>query len=109
MKETPSSYANKLIPTSSTKANLWKLEANVPNGTDYDVWLPLASVHEQWVVLLLLRVRKRRDTVILDKINVLEKHILEGKLVLVDDGKPLENVDYSVNLGRDDEAEPVEN
>ncbi|GJU88191.1 hypothetical protein Tco_1300614 [Tanacetum coccineum] len=46
MKETPSSYVNKLIPTSSTKANLWKLEANVPNGTDYDVWLPLASVHE---------------------------------------------------------------
>ncbi|GKC72776.1 hypothetical protein Tco_1118659, partial [Tanacetum coccineum] len=39
-------YATKLSPTSSTKAYLWKLEANVSNDADYDVWLPLASVHE---------------------------------------------------------------
>ncbi|GJS86922.1 hypothetical protein Tco_0769558, partial [Tanacetum coccineum] len=32
--ETPSSYATKLKPTSSTKANLRKLEANVPNDAD---------------------------------------------------------------------------
>ncbi|GKD83607.1 hypothetical protein Tco_1350446 [Tanacetum coccineum] len=46
MNETPSSYANKLSPTSLTKANLRKLEANVPYDADYDVGLPLASVHE---------------------------------------------------------------
>ncbi|GJX05986.1 putative ribonuclease H-like domain-containing protein [Tanacetum coccineum] len=44
--ETPSSYATKLKPTSSTKANLRKLEANVPNDADYEVRLTLASVHE---------------------------------------------------------------
>ncbi|GKB12630.1 hypothetical protein Tco_0846553 [Tanacetum coccineum] len=42
----PSSYATKLSPTSSTKANLQKLKANVPNDTDYDVWLPLDLVYE---------------------------------------------------------------
>nr|GFB68176.1 hypothetical protein [Tanacetum cinerariifolium] len=42
----PSTYATKISPMSSTKENLWKLEANVPNDLDYDVWLPLASVHE---------------------------------------------------------------
>ncbi|GKG14234.1 hypothetical protein Tco_0353834, partial [Tanacetum coccineum] len=42
----PSSYANKLSPKSLTKANLRKLEANVPNVVDYDIWLPLASFHE---------------------------------------------------------------
>ncbi|GKF46944.1 hypothetical protein Tco_0136746 [Tanacetum coccineum] len=35
--EFPSSYATKLIPTSSTKANLRKLKANVPKDADYDV------------------------------------------------------------------------
>ncbi|GKC02715.1 primary amine oxidase-like protein [Tanacetum coccineum] len=44
--DTPSSYANKPGPTSVTKANLRKLKANVPNDADYDVWLPLALVHE---------------------------------------------------------------
>ncbi|GJR63469.1 hypothetical protein Tco_1505631 [Tanacetum coccineum] len=49
------------------------------------------------------------STPIVDKINVLEKHILEGKLVLVDDdGKPLENVDCPDNSDSDDEVEPVE-
>nr|GEU48809.1 hypothetical protein [Tanacetum cinerariifolium] len=46
MNEAPSSYAKKLSPTSLTKANLRKLEANVPNDADYGVWLPLASIHE---------------------------------------------------------------
>ncbi|GJS94983.1 putative ribonuclease H-like domain-containing protein [Tanacetum coccineum] len=44
--EVPSSYATKLRPTSSTKANLHKIEANIPQDADYDFWLPLASVHE---------------------------------------------------------------
>ncbi|GKC06005.1 zinc knuckle CX2CX4HX4C containing protein [Tanacetum coccineum] len=46
VKVVPPSYATKLRPTSSTMVNLRKLEANVPNDTDYDVWLPLDSVHE---------------------------------------------------------------
>ncbi|GKE70206.1 hypothetical protein Tco_1528278, partial [Tanacetum coccineum] len=41
-----SSYAMKLSPMYLTKANLRKLEVNVPNYVDYNVWLPLASVHE---------------------------------------------------------------
>ncbi|GKA61462.1 retrovirus-related pol polyprotein from transposon TNT 1-94 [Tanacetum coccineum] len=45
-KEQASSYANKLSLVSLTMAKLWKLEENVPNGANYDVWLPLASVHE---------------------------------------------------------------
>ncbi|GKA80727.1 hypothetical protein Tco_0787419 [Tanacetum coccineum] len=46
MNEVPASYANKLSPASLTKANLRKLDANVPNDADYNVWLPLALVHE---------------------------------------------------------------
>ncbi|GJR53953.1 hypothetical protein Tco_1404474 [Tanacetum coccineum] len=42
----PPSYATKLRPTSSIMAYLRKLEANVPNDADYDVWLPLDTVHE---------------------------------------------------------------
>ncbi|GKF16388.1 hypothetical protein Tco_0061306, partial [Tanacetum coccineum] len=50
------------------------------------------------------------STPIVEKINVLEKQILEGKLVLVDDdGKPLEKVDYPDNSDSDDEVEHVEN
>nr|GEW81647.1 zinc knuckle CX2CX4HX4C [Tanacetum cinerariifolium] len=45
MKEAPSTYANKLSHTSLTKANIRKLDANVPNDADFDIWLPLASVH----------------------------------------------------------------
>nr|GEV53918.1 hypothetical protein [Tanacetum cinerariifolium] len=49
------------------------------------------------------------ETPIVDKINILEKHILKGKLVLVDDhGKPLEKAEYQMNLGSDKEVEPVE-
>ncbi|GJY40837.1 zinc finger, CCHC-type containing protein [Tanacetum coccineum] len=46
MKEAPSSYVNKLSPTSLTKDNLRKLDANMPNDADFNIWLPLASVHE---------------------------------------------------------------
>ncbi|GKE51543.1 hypothetical protein Tco_1486699, partial [Tanacetum coccineum] len=46
MNEVSSSYAHKLSPTSSTKVNLRKHDADVPNDADYDIWLPLASVHE---------------------------------------------------------------
>ncbi|GJW96294.1 putative ribonuclease H-like domain-containing protein [Tanacetum coccineum] len=46
LKEILASYANKLSPTSLTNANLRKLEANVLNDADYDIWLSLASVHE---------------------------------------------------------------
>ncbi|GJR10389.1 hypothetical protein Tco_0793041 [Tanacetum coccineum] len=42
----PSTYATKLSLTSSTKENHRKLEANVPNDADYNVWLPLDPVHE---------------------------------------------------------------
>ncbi|GKC72147.1 hypothetical protein Tco_1118030, partial [Tanacetum coccineum] len=45
-KEAPSSYIDKLNPTSSTNANLRKLDANMPNDVDFDIWLPLASFHE---------------------------------------------------------------
>ncbi|GJZ51682.1 hypothetical protein Tco_0606197 [Tanacetum coccineum] len=37
IKEAPSSYANKLSPTSLTKANLPKLDANVPNDAHFDI------------------------------------------------------------------------
>nr|GEV09929.1 reverse transcriptase domain-containing protein [Tanacetum cinerariifolium] len=44
--EVPSSHATKLSPMCSTKANLQKLKATVPQDANYDVWLPLTSVHE---------------------------------------------------------------
>ncbi|GJT13091.1 hypothetical protein Tco_0860133 [Tanacetum coccineum] len=47
---------------------------------------------------------------LVEKINVIEKQILEGKLVLMDDdGEPLEKVDYPANSDNGDEVEPVEN
>nr|GEV12676.1 hypothetical protein [Tanacetum cinerariifolium] len=210
MKEVPSSYANKLSLTSLTKANLRKLKANVPNDADYNVWLPLVSVHKymrdilvtllmiiqklllkewgiEWIkararfrgqilgaddecfikvkrgklgginggnkhfksvlvkpktqyrpkakqstveiaspvgtnkasnkespknkVRLLPLVRNRRAMICpSSRKDVIEKHILEGKLVLVDDdGEPMENVDYLANLDNDEEVEPIKN
>nr|GEW83760.1 chalcone--flavonone isomerase [Tanacetum cinerariifolium] len=51
----------------------------------------------------------KSSTPIVDKINLLEKQILKGKLVFVDeDGKPPKKVDYPDNLGNDDEAEQVD-
>ncbi|GJX76576.1 hypothetical protein Tco_0323387 [Tanacetum coccineum] len=44
IKEIPSSYGNKRSLTSKVK--LRKLNANVSNDADYDVWLHLESVHE---------------------------------------------------------------
>ncbi|GJV22727.1 ribonuclease H-like domain-containing protein [Tanacetum coccineum] len=45
-----------------------------------------------------------------ERINFLEKQILEGKLVLVDDGgKPLEKVNYPNNSDSDNEVKPFEN
>ncbi|GJV01835.1 hypothetical protein Tco_1335404 [Tanacetum coccineum] len=50
------------------------------------------------------------STPIVEKNNVLEKQIMKCKLVLVDDDeKPLEKVDYPVNSNSDDEVEPIEN
>ncbi|GJX15672.1 hypothetical protein Tco_0216504 [Tanacetum coccineum] len=46
VKEIPSSYANKLSPTSLTKADLQKLDANLPNNYDYNNWLPLVKFHD---------------------------------------------------------------
>nr|GEV49951.1 hypothetical protein [Tanacetum cinerariifolium] len=46
----PISYVNvgSAVPTSYNKnGSEQKLEANLPNDADYDVWLPLASVHEE--------------------------------------------------------------
>ncbi|GKD34089.1 hypothetical protein Tco_1249598 [Tanacetum coccineum] len=40
------SFASKLIPMYVTKVTLQKLESNVLNGADYNVWFPLASVPE---------------------------------------------------------------
>ncbi|GJV95270.1 hypothetical protein Tco_1546847 [Tanacetum coccineum] len=36
-----------LNPMPLTKANLRKLDVDVPNNADYDIWLPLASVDEE--------------------------------------------------------------
>ncbi|GKB90755.1 hypothetical protein Tco_0963027, partial [Tanacetum coccineum] len=47
---------------------------------------------------------------LVERINVIEKQILDGKLVLVDDdGKPLENAFYLANSDNDDDVEPIEN
>ncbi|GJZ87693.1 hypothetical protein Tco_0659303 [Tanacetum coccineum] len=47
---------------------------------------------------------------LVERIIVIEKQIHEDKLLLVDDDeKPLENVDYPANADNDDEVEPVEN
>nr|GEU82179.1 hypothetical protein [Tanacetum cinerariifolium] len=134
--EIPSSYATKLSPTSSTKANLQKLDANVPDDADFDVWLPLASVHEvndriknslygYFVVMAVPNLKGNgymKETSIEYEwipprcsICLLYGHSLvdcpkEGKLVLVDDdGKPLEKVHYLGNMNSGDEVEPIDN
>ncbi|GJR23246.1 uncharacterized mitochondrial protein-like protein [Tanacetum coccineum] len=45
-KKIPASDANKLSPTSLTKANLRKINDTMLNDADYDAWLPLGLVHE---------------------------------------------------------------
>nr|GEX82790.1 ARID DNA-binding domain-containing protein [Tanacetum cinerariifolium] len=50
------------------------------------------------------------STLVGDKINQIEKHLMEGKYVLVDnDGKPLENVDSLEDHDSDDEVKFVDN
>nr|GFB66496.1 hypothetical protein [Tanacetum cinerariifolium] len=49
-------------------------------------------------------------THIVDKIDKLEKLIIDGKISLVDDeGKPLIKVDYSGDHNSEDEVEPFDN
>ncbi|GJV85665.1 hypothetical protein Tco_1525563 [Tanacetum coccineum] len=165
----PSSYTTKLSSTSLTKANLWKLEVNAPNDANYDIWLPLASVHKvndrmknslygyfigkrlsfpvvecnsfealnaaspiiEEVASIKattssMQEERQRSTPLVERINVgTQNHfhfIIEtrknkmrgigriGNLVLVDDdGKPVEKVDYPGNMGSEDEVEQDEN
>ncbi|GJZ61391.1 hypothetical protein Tco_0617528 [Tanacetum coccineum] len=53
---------------------------------------------------------EQSSTPLVERINVFEKQLLDGKCVLVDDdGKSQEKVDYSGNQGSEDEVELVEN
>nr|GFA98731.1 hypothetical protein [Tanacetum cinerariifolium] len=152
--EFPTSNTTKVSPTSKIIANIRILKANVPNDADYDIWLPLTSVHEvndrmknslygyarvlieinacnNFSDNLVIAVPDRegnrytgidnkasmssmqeegqRSTSLIEKINSFEKQLLEGKCVLIgDDGKPLNNVDYSGHQGSDDELESRE-
>nr|GEX40860.1 hypothetical protein [Tanacetum cinerariifolium] len=171
MKDTPTSYANKLSP-SLTKANLRKLDANVPVMpiiTFGNLWLWFRRL---WLfqTLMDMDIRKKpfllntsgnllvvatskmnastsrngtfflsnsfealnvdnpvteevnkastssvqeegqTSTPIVEKINMFEKQLIEGKCVLVDDeGNPLKMVDYSGEHGSEDEVEHVDN
>ncbi|GKA21205.1 hypothetical protein Tco_0701194 [Tanacetum coccineum] len=50
------------------------------------------------------------STPLVEKINMFVQQLLEGKCVLVDDdGKPLEKVDYSGDHDSEDEVEPIDN
>ncbi|GKD58667.1 hypothetical protein Tco_1296176, partial [Tanacetum coccineum] len=50
------------------------------------------------------------STLLVEKIKMIEKQLLEGECVLVDDdGKPLKKVDYSVDQDSEDEIESVDN
>ncbi|GJX91404.1 hypothetical protein Tco_0344730 [Tanacetum coccineum] len=44
--DVPTSYDNKLTPALVSKANIQKLDANVPNDADFDIWLTSGSIHE---------------------------------------------------------------
>nr|GEZ65607.1 hypothetical protein [Tanacetum cinerariifolium] len=49
------------------------------------------------------------STPLVEKINMFEQQLLDGECVLVDDeGKPLEKVDYTGDHDSDDEVEPVD-
>ncbi|GJS51427.1 (E)-beta-ocimene synthase, chloroplastic-like protein [Tanacetum coccineum] len=57
-----------------------------------------------------MNVEGKSSTPIVDKNNRIEKHLMEGKCVLMgDDGKPLEKVDYSSDHDSDDEVASVDN
>ncbi|GJT17087.1 retrovirus-related pol polyprotein from transposon TNT 1-94 [Tanacetum coccineum] len=52
----------------------------------------------------------QHSILLVEKINIFEKHMLKEKYMLVDDeGKPMEKVKYSGDLGSEDEVESVEN
>ncbi|GKA72450.1 hypothetical protein Tco_0778666 [Tanacetum coccineum] len=178
--ECPSIYSIKLSSTSSIMATLRKLDANVPNDADYDIWLPKASVHEgidlmlrdgSWMIIevpIFLNkqspskksggnggtinfkpVSVKPETQYILKVNLTNTKVfpktastvgkkngspldnssektnmpnattsgngifpllLEEKCVLVDeDGKPLEKVDYSGDHGSEDDFAHVDN
>ncbi|GJV27063.1 hypothetical protein Tco_1383511 [Tanacetum coccineum] len=53
---------------------------------------------------------EQSSTHLVEKINMFEQQLLEGKCMLVDDdGKPLEKVDSSGNHDSEDEVEPADN
>ncbi|GKC62757.1 zinc knuckle CX2CX4HX4C containing protein [Tanacetum coccineum] len=57
-----------------------------------------------------MQVKGQCSVHLVKRTNVIEKQIMEGKLVLVDDdGKLMEKVDYPANSDNDDEVESVEN
>nr|GEU71995.1 hypothetical protein [Tanacetum cinerariifolium] len=54
--------------------------------------------------------KEKCATSLVEKINMFEKWILEGRCMFVDDdGKPLKNVDYLDDHDSEDEVEPVDN
>nr|GEW83971.1 hypothetical protein [Tanacetum cinerariifolium] len=56
-----------------------------------------------------MHVEGQNFTLVIDKINRIEKHLIEGKCVLVDDGKHLEMANYLGYHSSDDEVEYVNN
>nr|GEV14076.1 hypothetical protein [Tanacetum cinerariifolium] len=52
---------------------------------------------------------ERQSSTLVEMISVFEQQILEGKFVLVDDGKPFEKVDYLDYMDNEDEVEPIDN
>nr|GEW05521.1 (E)-beta-ocimene synthase, chloroplastic-like [Tanacetum cinerariifolium] len=57
-----SSYAQKLSPMPFTKATLRKLDVDVPNYINYDIWLSLASFHKEKYGLKKVTLVKDLDT-----------------------------------------------
>ncbi|GJW33307.1 hypothetical protein Tco_0053339 [Tanacetum coccineum] len=134
----PSIYSIKLSSTLSIMATIRKLDANVPNDADYDIWLPKDSVHEnglfatigkiflkesnigERIFLFMFSSTEGIDLMLRDGswmiievpifLNKQSPSLLEEKCVLVDeDGKPLEKVDYSGDHGSEDEVDHVDN
>ncbi|GJR60277.1 copia protein [Tanacetum coccineum] len=64
-----------------------------------------SSVSSFWNV----QISRTRTTLIVDKIEKLEKLIIDGKVTLVNDGKPLKKVDYPGDHDCEDEVESVDN
>ncbi|GJW78358.1 ribonuclease H-like domain-containing protein, partial [Tanacetum coccineum] len=64
-----------------------------------------SSVSSFWNV----QISRTSTTLIVDKIEKLEKLIIDGKVTLVNDGKPLKKVDYPGDHDCEDEVESVDN